>query len=243
MESVKEPAGSASPQRQLGAIVVAAGRSLRMDGTDKVFTSVLGQPVLLYSLITLQSSSRVDAIVLVLNFDNLERGKELVTSNSLDKVQRVCLGGQRRQDSVREGLRHLGECRWVLVHDGARPLLDHSMIDRGLAAVEETGAVVAALPVKDTVKVTNSEWLVTDTLPRESLWLVQTPQIFRRDLLEEAHRQIDRPVTDDAQMVELTGHPVKVFLGSYDNIKVTTQEDLIVAEAILSSRRNANPQG
>ncbi len=228
--------GPVSYHDRVGAVVVAAGSSQRMEGTDKTFAPLLGRPLLFYSLMSLHSSSLVSYIVLVLSRDNLAKGRELVESNQWGKVDQLCTGGQRRQDSVSNGLRHLSDCEWVLVHDAARPLLDEGMIQRGLSAALEAGAAVAAVPVKDTIKVTDSQGLVVDTPSRDTLWAVQTPQIFRRDLLEKAHRRISETVTDDARMVELIGGRVKVFHGSYDNLKVTTPEDLTIVEAILAAR-------
>ena len=228
--------GPVSYHGRLGAIVVAAGSSRRMEGPDKTFAPLLGRPLLSYCLMALHSSSVVSSIVLVLSRNNLAKGRELVESNQWDKVDQLCTGGHRRQDSVSNGLRYLSDCEWVLVHDAARPLLDEDLIQRGLSAALEAGAAVAAVPVKDTIKVTDSQGLVVDTPSRDTLWAAQTPQIFRRDLLEQAHRQISETVTDDARMVELIGRRVKVFQGSYDNLKVTTPEDLTIVEAILAAR-------
>jgi 2-C-methyl-D-erythritol 4-phosphate cytidylyltransferase len=125
-----------------------------------------------------------------------------------------------------------------VVHDGARPLIDSDMLDQGLRAAMETGAAVAAVPAKDTIKVVSESGLVEETPARSSLWQVQTPQIFRYDLLLQAHRRCQDTFTDDAAMVESLGNPVKVFMGSYSNIKITTPEDLVLLEAILKKTRN-----
>jgi 2-C-methyl-D-erythritol 4-phosphate cytidylyltransferase len=135
------------------------------------------------------------------------------------------------------GLEKLSGCHWIMVHDGARPCVDPYIIDRGLDAARNGGATVAAVPVKDTVKTVSSEMVVESTLKRDSLWAVQTPQVFRRELLADAHQRCERNVTDDAAMVEKIGHQVTVFMGSYDNLKVTTPEDLTLAEAILRNRK------
>ena len=137
---------------------------------------------------------------------------------------------------MRSGLDALTPCDWVIVHDGARPCLDLPMLERGLAAVQEAGAAVAGVPVKDTIKVVSDQGAVVDTPDRKSLWAAQTPQIFRYDLLRDAHDRCIEDVTDDAMMVESLGHSVKMFLGSYENLKVTTPEDLILAEAFLKQR-------
>ena len=221
----------------VGAVVVAAGRSTRMKGVDKVFTPILGIPLLAYSLDQLESFPSVAEVVLVLSPESLDQGQELLRHRGYQKVSRVCAGGERRQDSVRRGLEQLANCRWVIVHDGARPCLDQGILQRGLTAVEECGAAVAGVPVKDTIKVVSPQGRITDTPDRDRLWAAQTPQLFEYALLWDAHQRCTQPVTDDAAMVESLGHPVKMFLGSYENLKVTTPEDLAVAESYLGPRR------
>ncbi len=224
----------------VGAIVLGAGESRRMEGVDKALASLLGQPLVAHSLDVLQNCQQIDEIVLVMGSHNLDQGRALARERGWDKVSRVCVGGRRRQDSVRLGLECLSPLKWVLVHDGARPCLDKDMILRGLEAVRETGAAVAAVSVKDTIKTASPGGLVTNTPARKSLWAAQTPQIFRRDLLVEAHATIQEEVTDDSTMMERMGYNVKLFMGSYDNIKVTTHHDLKLAEAILSARHSAS---
>ena len=145
----------------------------------------------------------------------------------------ICAGGERRQDSVRRGLERLGDCELVVVHDGARPFIGAEMLDRGISVAQDCGTAIAAVPVKDTIKQSDDRGLVTQTIPRDGLWTVQTPQIFDASLLREAHQRVHDMVTDDASMVEAIGHPVKLFFGSYYNIKVTTPEDLTIARAII----------
>ena len=218
-----------------GAVIVAAGRSTRMGGVDKTFAPILGQPLVAHTLDRFESSSHIDEIVLVLAPDSLERGDKLVRDQGYSKVTHVCAGGERRQDSVRNGLELLSPCDWVMVHDGARPCLDDSMLKRGLEAAAESGSAVAGVPVKDTIKQVSSDQMVKDTPDRSALWAAQTPQIFRYDLLLEAHHDCPQDVTDDAAMVESLGHPVKMFLGAYENLKVTTADDLVIAEAFLKT--------
>ena len=229
--------GSQPSDGRVGAVVVAAGKSTRMKGVDKVFTAVLGVPLVAYSLDQLESFPSVAEIVLVLSPGSLDEGRDLLRHRSYRKVSHVCAGGERRQDSVRCGLERLTDCRWVIVHDGARPCLDQGILERGLTAVEECGAAVAGVRVKDTIKQVSAQGLVTDTPDRDTLWAAQTPQIFEYDLLWDAHQRCTQPVTDDAAMVESLGHPVKMFLGSYENLKVTTPKDLAVAETFLRSQR------
>ena len=232
------PDGAASDvtRPRVGAIVVAAGESRRMAGVDKVFASLRDRPLISYSLGALHDVPEIDDIVLVLSPQNLEQGRELVEASGWHKVREVRRGGDRRQDSVRNGLEALPDVEWVIVHDGARPFIDGELIARGLEEAARTGAAVAAVPVKDTIKSADSELLVTRTLPRDELWAAQTPQVFRKELLAEAHQRVAEDVTDDASMVERVGGKVRIFMGSYYNIKVTTPEDLTVAEAVLNAR-------
>jgi 2-C-methyl-D-erythritol 4-phosphate cytidylyltransferase len=151
-------------------------------------------------------------------------------------VVEICAGGKRRQDSVRQGLNELDDCDWIIIHDAARPFLTADLIDDGLEAVQTTGAAVAAVPIKDTVKLGGSDMMVSRTLNREELWAVQTPQIFRFDIIAEAHEQVKEDVTDDASMVEQLGRKVRLYMGSYNNIKITTLEDLALAELIAGKK-------
>ena len=224
---------------KVGAIVVAAGSSTRMGGIDKIFAPVLGQPLVTYALDQLERSPSVDQIALVLDAGSLERGVELVAERGYRKVVGVCPGGERRQDSVFNGLQAVGDCEWIIVHDGARPCLDDRMLRRGLAAAQECGAAVAGVPCKDTIKVISPDGIVQNTPDRDGLYAAQTPQVFRRRILLEAHLTCSSPVTDDAMMVEKLGYPVKMFLGGYENLKVTTPEDLVLAEAFLRERAPA----
>ncbi len=218
-----------------GAVIVAAGRSTRMGGVDKTFAPILGMPLVAHTLDRFESFPKVDEIVLVLAEESLDRGRKLVQERGYRKVSHVCAGGERRQDSVRNGLELLSPCDWVLVHDGARPCFDDAMLQRGLDAAADCGSAVAGVPVKDTIKLVSPDLMVNETPDRSLLWAAQTPQVFRYDLLLEAHRTFTEDVTDDAAMVEALGHPVKMFQGSYENIKVTTADDLVIAEVFLKA--------
>ena len=215
---------------------MAAGKSTRMGGVDKIFASLLGKPLICHTLDRLEACPSIAETVLVLDPDSLDDGRELVRRCGYRKVSSVCAGGQRRQDSVLCGLTALSPCEWVVVHDGARPCLDLAMLQRGLEAARESGAAVAGVPVKDTIKVVSPQRAVEATPDRESLWAAQTPQVFRLDVLLDAHRRCTGPVTDDAMMVESLGGHVRMFLGSYENLKVTTPEDLLLAEVFLRYR-------
>ena len=235
MRSTGEAAGAA-PHSSVGAIVVAAGQSRRMKSVDKIFVPLMGQPLITFSLQALQDAPQVDSIVLVLSPSSVDRGRRLVEAKRWSKIADVCAGGELRQDSVRHGLERLAAVEWILVHDGARPFIDAGMISRGLTEAAHTGAAIAAVPVTDTIKSADAALLVTATLDRDALWSAQTPQVYSRKLLAEAHDRVSDSVTDDASMVERIGGKVRLFMGSYHNIKVTTPEDLPIAEAILKAR-------
>ena len=220
---------------KVGAVIVAAGRSTRMGGVDKTFAPILGIPLIAHTLHRFQLSPRVDQVVLVLAKDSLEQGRKLVQEGGYSKVTSVCSGGRRRQDSVRFGLDLLTACEWVMVHDGARPCFDDAMLQRGLEAAAEFGSAVAGVPVKDTIKRIAENQIVRETPDRAQLWAAQTPQVFRFRTLLEAHKVCNQDVTDDAVMLESLGHPVKMFLGAYGNIKVTTADDLLIAEVFLKA--------
>ena len=222
--------------QNVGAIILAAGISNRMQGRDKMWIELLGQPLIKYSLNALNNCKKITQIVLVMSESNIDLGQNLVTKNKFHKVSHVCGGGKRRQDSVRLGLEKIAsESDWIIVHDAARPCIDNEIIDRALNTATTNIAATAAVPVKDTIKVAEDNLIVKKTLPRKQLWSVQTPQIFKQEILYQAHRNNNRNVTDDAAMVEMSGNPVRIFLGSYNNIKVTTPEDIPLAETILKN--------
>ena len=232
MSTVNE-AQCRSTAKSVGAVVVAAGESRRMQGIDKIFHPLDGVPLVWHSILAFQSHSSIVNVVLVTSESNFVPAEKMIETRGNQEIVSVCEGGERRQDSVLRGLKRLKECEFVVVHDGARPFITTDLVDRGIATAQEGGAAIAAVPVKDTIKASDSNGMVTRTIPRDRLWAVQTPQVFRTSLLEEAHRRVTETVTDDASMVEAIGHPVQVFLGSYFNIKVTTPEDLIIANAII----------
>ena len=219
---------------ELGVIIVAGGSSQRMGDINKNFAQLGGKPLLAWSVDTCQKCSLVQQIVIVLSETDMDEGKRLSEERDWSKVT-LCLGGARRQDSVKEGLHELGDCAWVMIHDGARPFLTEDLMEDGLKAAEKTGAAVAAVPVKDTIKLANDKKMVEETLQRDRLWAIQTPQIFSYNLITMAYEKLMTEVTDDAAAVEHLGHKVELYLGVYDNIKVTTPDDLALAGIIAQS--------
>ncbi len=218
---------------RLGAIIVAAGKSERMGGVDKIFAPLAGKTLLEWPVDTCQKCQLIQQIVIVLDKDKLKMGQELAERKNWSKVIAICAGGHRRQDSVKEGLGRLSNCEWVMVHDGARPFLTTDLIQRGIeTAIENKGAAIAAIPVKDTIKLVNDLREVVKTLPRSLLWAAQTPQIFSFELITKAYETLICEITDDASAVEQLGHSVKIYFGSHSNIKISTPDDLISAEVL-----------
>jgi 2-C-methyl-D-erythritol 4-phosphate cytidylyltransferase len=208
-----------------------------MNGIDKVFAQLGGKPVLLRVIDAFKKCDSISQIIVVVSKANLAKCRELIAGNKYAKQFEVCAGGKRRQDSVAAGLKKLKDCDWVVVHDGARPLVTKALIEDGLEAAKETGAAAAAVPVTDTVKVAGDDRIVRQTPPRQNLWAVQTPQVFLVGLISKAYQKAAGEVTDDASLVEQLGNKVKLYMGSYDNIKITNSSDLLIAEALLENRK------
>ncbi|HLG78472.1 MAG TPA: 2-C-methyl-D-erythritol 4-phosphate cytidylyltransferase [Ktedonobacteraceae bacterium] len=225
-------------QETAAAVIVAAGSSQRMEGRDKLWTPLAGRFTLAYTLDTFVASPLISTIILVLNPARLEDARTLCLAEDWPKIASIIPGGTRRQDSVRAGLDQLAriapETRWVMIHDGARPLVTSALLEAGLQAAQVHQAAVAAVPVKDTIKQAQ-EGIIQTTLERSQLWAVQTPQVFAFPLIYQAHHSplAQDEATDDAALLERLGHPVAIFPGSYTNLKITTQEDLLIAEALI----------
>ncbi len=218
------------------AIILAAGRSERFGGSvNKVLAPLGGKPLLCYSLSTFQECESIAGIVLVISPQDEQEIHRIV--RDFPKVKRITYGGATRQESVGAGLAQIpSEASLLAIHDGARPFVTPVMIAETLRAAEETGASVIGYPVTDTIKEVKREGEILRTLPREALWAVQTPQCFRTEVFREAYRKACQEnflATDDVALVERMGRPIKVVRGPTWNLKVTTQEDREVAEALL----------
>ena len=215
------------PAHRVGAVIVAAGASTRMQGADKTLADLGGEPLIARAVDAFEQCAAVGAIALVAAERNLDAIAALRIAKGWRKTMPPLPGGARRQDSVRIGLHALPpECEWALVHDGARPFVTSLMIEDGLRAAADTGAAIAVVPAFDTVKRVAADGRVIETLDRSELAMTQTPQVFRRDILERAHAEITADVTDDAAMVERMGVEVRTFDGARSNIKVTSPEDM-----------------
>lgn len=219
------------------AIVLAAGRGERMHaGQNKVFLPLLGHPLLSYCLRIFELLDDVTEIVCVAHDNEWREVENCIAHAGLTKKVTIISGGDTRQASVRAGLAAVDtKHRYVLIHDGARPLLTVSLAMELIEAVKNASAVIPAVPVKDTIKRV-AAGVVQVTLNRQELWSVQTPQAFRIDLIKQAYQRNDF-ATDDASLVEAI-HPVKIIQGSYSNIKITTPEDLYFAEILLRKGEN-----
>lgn len=227
-------------QDKSAVVIVAAGSSRRM-GRDKLWIPLAGRITLARTIDAFQESPYIDTIIIVVSAERLSKTRALCEQESWDKVSTIVTGGARRQDSVREGLDAIAAnhptCRWVMIHDGARPFVTQSMIESGLQAVREHHAAIAAVPVKDTIKQVRDN-IIQDTPDRAFLWAVQTPQVFSFALIHQAHHSplAEQDATDDSLLLERLGHRAAIFPGSYTNIKITTQEDLLFAEAFLKGQ-------
>lgn len=222
------------------AIVLAAGKGTRMNSKiQKQFLEVEGKPVIYYSLKCFQESLLIRDIILVTGEESLSYCKEeIVKRFGFSKVKKVTAGGKERYDSVYAGLCACDNTDYVLIHDGARPFVTEEILERTCFAVKETGACVVGMPAKDTIKISDRNKMVESTPAREKVWLVQTPQAFRYSLIKESYESIRckdmSGITDDAMIVEQeSGVKVALVHGSYENLKITTPEDLIIAEAFL----------
>lgn len=237
-----------APGPRTVAIVPSAGMGRRMnapEGVRKACMEILGRPMLAHTLAAFEATPLIDAVVVVAPSDLVSFCREeIVERFGFAKVTDVVPGGAERQDSVARGIEAAGpEWEITAVHDGARPLVTPMVIADTVAAAAKHGGAVAAVPVKDTIKegapAGPGAPVVKRTIPRENLWSVQTPQAFHTGLLLEAHRQARRDGflgTDESSLVERTGAEVRLVLGSYENIKITTPEDIPVAELILRGR-------
>jgi len=221
------------------AVVVAAGRGERMGGTDaKAFLPLAGTTLLVHTVRALAAASLVDRIVVVVRPDDVSRARAHLAESGSAKIDGIVPGGEDRQASVFSGLAAVGDASIVAVHDGARPLVDPTLVDAVIRAAADSGAASAGMPMRQTVKLVERDQAI-DTLDRGRLWVAHTPQAFRTELLRQAHLRAmeeGRRASDDAALVEQTGHPVRMVEDSPSNLKITVPEDLELAEAYLRVR-------
>lgn len=222
------------------AIVLAAGSGKRMNtNVHKQYLLLKEKPVLYYSLKAFEDS-QVDEIILVVGAGEIDYcKKDIVEKYGFQKIRAIVEGGKERYHSVYEGLKAADKTDYVLIHDGARPFVTQAIIERTIKAVCEYQACVVGMPVKDTIKIVDSNAYAQETPNRSNVWLVQTPQAFSYPLIYDAYTRMlvdeDTAITDDAMVVEhMTDYKVKLIEGSYQNIKITTPEDLDIAEVYLA---------
>ena len=226
------------------AIIPAAGSGNRMNrDVSKQYLTLAGKPILVCTLEVFEASPLVDALLVVVPSQDMESVRtDILAPWNLKKVAGIIAGGQERQDSVRAGIEALdADTELVIIHDAVRPFVTVGLIESCIRAAAAEGAVTVGVPVKDTVKEVGPDGRILRTCDRSLLWLTQTPQVFRRDIIESAHRAAVRDGfrgTDDTALVERLGITVRMIRGDYGNIKITTPEDLVIAEALLS----ASPQ-
>lgn len=224
----------------VSAVIVAAGQGRRMNSDiNKQYIEIAGKPVLSRTLQVFEDCNKIDEIILVVNSQDIFYCKEnIVGFNHIHKVKALVAGGTERQVSVYNGLMEVSSsCNIVLIHDGARPFISRKCIEDSIDAACEYGAACVAVPVKDTIKMADDEDFIAMTLERSLLWSIQTPQAFRYDLIMEAHKKSKESGymgTDDAVLVERLGIKTKLVMGDYSNIKITTQEDICIGEALAS---------
>lgn len=226
---------------KFAVILPAAGRSSRFrDKEKKPFTPLDGRAVWLRCAELFVTRDEVAQTLIVVSKDDQEMFRRRYTPNMAFMNIQIADGGAERFESVANALAMLKpEVEFVAIHDAVRPCVTEEQINAVFAKAVETGAALLAVPVTDTLKRVDEQGRVQATVPRQGLWQAQTPQVFRRDLLEDAYKRRDelgREITDDAQLVEAAGHPVQVVDGALTNVKITTKADLVLAEAVLKSR-------
>ncbi len=222
-------------------IIPTAGIGSRFQSKiPKPFIKLLNKPLFVYCLEAFERSRLVNGVVLVVHPEKVEQFREVVRKYRLKKITKIVIGGNSRRESVANGLKAIDlETDIVLVHDGVRPFLTSQKIDELIMACKTEQAVTLAVKVKPTIKeVDPKDLYVQRTLDREKLWEIQTPQAFQRDVLWKAHQQrFDAEPTDDAAMAEKLGYKVKILPGSYENIKITTPIDLLLAKLLLKNNK------
>ncbi len=232
------PSPGTAVKEKTAVIIAAAGKGRRMNHSlPKQYLPLEGKPILAHTLINLSKIETVNSMTLVVSEDRIDWCKEKIIGKfNIKKVDRIISGGNTRSESVKNGLESLNKnTKIVAIHDGVRPFITTSIFNNIIKHTKEFGAAVCAIPLRDTLKNVSGKSDIVSTQDRKGLWLVQTPQVFKYSLIMEAYKKAEEDgvqATDDAGLVERLPHPVKIVEGSSFNIKITTPEDLILAEAI-----------
>lgn len=230
-------------------IILAAGQGKRMNaGRNKVFLELLGTPLIVQTIKVFDQDKYCKKIILPINPQEKELFDHLIKQFQFNKEIELVAGGKERQNSVYNGLKHISDIgsNIVLVHDGARPFVNHTLIGQLVESAKEHGSAIPGVRVKDTIKRVKADGQVLDTVERSSLWAVHTPQAFRVSILKKAHEEAEESGflgTDDASLVEELGTKVYMVEDDYNNIKITTPEDLYIAEAIINKLRHNGYKG
>lgn len=218
----------------VGAVIVAAGDSGRMNGIDKIFLKIMGRTVLEHTVSAFESSKCIDQIAIVVPPSKIRVVRVMAAHNKWRKIRAVCEGGPRRTDSSYNGFVHLKDsCGYVMVHDGARPLVSERIIRDGLETAKLYGSAIPGISSIDTVKLVLPSGFVDYTLGKESIMMVQTPQVFKTGILMDSYSKCGFNPTDESSMAEAAGHMVMVFKGSPDNIKITFRRDIEKVKDLL----------
>ena len=224
------------------AVIVAAGKASRMEGTDKIMAELCGEPLIVHTLRAFEQSQDIQEIILVTREDLLDTLSELCVTKKITKIKKLCKGGETRAESVQAGLDQVSkDCGFVAIHDGARPLVTDTVIHDAVRKAAKFGAAAPGVPVKDTIKVVHGG-VIESTPDRSGLYAIQTPQVFDINVYRAALEQAiggKKTLTDDCSAAEAYGMNVVVTPGSDENLKITTPTDLILAEAILKARAKA----
>jgi 2-C-methyl-D-erythritol 4-phosphate cytidylyltransferase len=226
------------------AIIVAAGKGTRMKSDNgKMFLEICEMPVIFYTIREFDECKDINEIIIVTREEDIVPCMDLVNEFEFNKVKKIISGGKERSDSVLKGLKEAAnKANIIAIHDGARPLINKQDISKVISEAKEDKAAALGVRVKDTIKVLDENQYIVDTPERKNLWSVQTPQVFSREIIQEAYqiyrkeKELGGTITDDCMLVERMGHRVKMVEGSYENIKITTSEDIVIAEAILRYR-------
>ena len=224
----------------LSAIILAAGAGKRLGiSVPKPLVRIGKRPAIIYSLKKFDKHPDIDEIIVVASAQNKGKISQALKRYSFKKIKVLCLGGKRRQDSVYKAFKAVSlSSGWVLIHDSARPFISAKLITQVISAAYKTGAAILGVPVKATIKSVNKGLLIDKTADRGSLWEIQTPQVFKKELICHAYNRFRQEnFTDDASLVEKLGKKIKMVRGSYENIKITTQEDLLLA-GLIAKRYN-----
>lgn len=223
------------------AILLAAGSSQRMNGTNKQFAKINGVPTFIMSAIALEKAQSIDEIIVVAREEDASKFETLLTGYKIKKFKKLVFGGKTRHLSVMNGIEAVSPtCKYIAIHDSARPLVCVQAIEDVIKNARKYGASFLAVPVKDTIKVLDEDGFIDKTPTRSNLYAAQTPQVFLKDDFVKAARTLGNAAlyaTDDCQIIELSGGKVYMTLSDYTNIKITTEEDLAVANVLDEKRK------